>query len=159
MEERDSGKKLITLVAQKGAQKEEKENITWIERIDLFDKKADYHFFRATPFCKDGYKDKMEKELEKREWSCGMGELTYKENIPFPEVVSSVLFARAYIETYNSVINGDPLNDVPLTVSEFLGKVDSAKREKEEEYRKKYPEEPTLDKLIKFLRNEGFESE
>jgi hypothetical protein len=133
----------------------EENNMTWTQISWVSDNGISYHFFRPSPFCRDGYKDELGEMLRKRGWS-GCGSLTYKENIPYAEIIDCIAFGNAYEKVYNQLVP-EPLKNVPFTISEFLDSVDRAAAKIKKKYKKEYKGEMSLEAVKKFLKAERFE--
>lgn len=130
----------------------------WCEKVKVFDDKtADYYFFRADPFCKDGYTHEMSKELERRGWKIGSLRMVYKDKIPLKEVVKCMIYKRAYKDTYEFVTNSNLYADVPISISQFLNLVE-AKAGLISNISKigdKFPPDITSENLEGILKEEG----
>ncbi len=130
-------------------------NLVGAQIVEVFPAgKVAYLFFRPTPFCSDGYRDKMDEELEKKGWQIGMGGATYKEGVSPKEFLNCLAFGEAYREIYKENIPR-PLANIELSVSEFLNLVDERNTKLGEKYERKYPE-VDKNKIISILR-EDFE--
>ena len=116
--------------------------------------KVEYLFFRPTPFCSDGYRDKMDEELEKKGWNTGMGSITYKEGISPEEFLDCLAFGEAYGKIYKENVPR-PLANIDLSISEFLSLVDEEAAKIRKELGRKYPK-VDKNKIISILR-EDFE--
>lgn len=92
--------------------------------LEIYDDRANLHFFRPTPFLKDGYKEEMNEELEKRGWKIGLGGFTYSKGVGTSEALNRLGYLMAYTKAYEEVVAGKPLADVDLTISGFLDKVE-----------------------------------
>lgn len=127
------------------------------ENVKLNDnKEIDYALSVSFPICKDGYKDEIKEELEKRGWQCGMGGFVYKEKISPDELLNCLIYMQAYRKTYEFLTEPEHLADLPLiTIAEFLNLIDhKAKREKE--FGKHFPKKMAWEELVTFLNKEGF---
>lgn len=117
--------------------------------------KIEYLFFRPTPFCSNGYRDKMDEQLEEKGWRIGMGSMTYKEKIPSKEFLDYLAFGEAYKEIYKENVSR-PLANIELSVSEFLDFVDKKTAELKKKYEREYPE-VDKNKIISILKEDfGF---
>ena len=126
------------------------------ERVAIYSGKTmDYYFFAQFPICEDGHRDEINEELERRGWSCGMGGLTYKKRVSYKEILSCMLYTRAYRKTYEFLTEPSPLINVPVKIVEFLDLVE-LKAKIEREHGKQFPKEMTWKNLVPFLEKEGF---
>jgi len=117
--------------------------------------KVEYLFFRPTPFCSDGYRDKMDEELEKKGWQIGMGSITYKEELLPKKFLDCLAFGEAYREIYKENVSR-PLANIDLSISEFLNLVDKRTAKLKEKYERKYPK-VDKNKIISILKEDfGF---
>lgn len=113
-----------------------------------------YHFFRASPFCYDGYKHEMEEPLNQKGWSTGMMSLTYKDDIKLDEIMYCMSYKKAYEKVYRSVVKGHPFRNVSMKIGEFLDLVDKETEKIMKLYESVRIE--NMDDLVNMLKTEGF---
>lgn len=86
-----------------------------------------YFYVSGFPFCTDGYKHEIEKEIEKRGFLTGFGGFVFKENITPSELIECMIFKSAYDYTYYNEIGEETnanLKNLRISISEFMKKVD-----------------------------------
>jgi len=105
------------------------EEVTWttvvkIEETGL----ANINFYRPTPFCKDGSREGMVELLNGMGWEAStMMGITGKSGLSPEEFTDAYNFIEAYKNVYVRIV-GHPHDDIPLTLQEFLDRVEDEKK-------------------------------
>lgn len=103
-------------------------SVVFTEQVRIYDSNGkifvDYHFFRSSPFCTDGYKHQMDVYLNQKGWSIGMMSLTYKDWINIEKIIYCISYKKAYEKVYISIVKEHPLRDVNIKIRQFLDLVD-----------------------------------
>jgi hypothetical protein len=125
----------------------------WEEIIHVHDDSwVTYHVILPSPFCKDGYKEKMGEALEKIGWEGGMGGLTYRDCHEISDLVQCVQFINSYKVIYHQFYDSQGeyygLSNIDVTVAEFLSKVKKHVKKQKKKYKAK--------SLLEVIREMGF---
>lgn len=136
-----------------------KDFVVFTEQVRIYDSNGktfvDYHFFRPTPFCIDGYKHEMKVCLNKREWNVGMASLTYKDWIDLEKIIYCLSYKKAYEKVYHSVVKEHPFRDIEIKIEEFLDLVDEEVVKIMKNYDNVHVK--SANDAINLLKKEGFE--
>lgn len=149
------------IVLCKKPEKNDGNNVLWREQIKICikdeDVLIDYHFYRISPFCIDGYKNEneMEENLNKRGWNTGMSGKTYKDQFKPEELIYCLAYRKVYEKIYMSNVS-DHYSNILLKIEAFLNLVDEEVLKIKCLYELEYPNIVSAKDVVRVLAKEGF---